>query len=311
MSLAKFECPKINLKLLVACFSEIRYLDLSNLTSSMFFQPPLEFRQVNGKKVHTQWGITWDEENIYITDTSINPENKKQLKSSILKLNINGQFIGELPFKNSSGQSETDRIFLQPHQLQYHKGYLFLVDTGHNCVKRIDCKTYQWIDIIPFPGRFGSDIDHINALSISDDKLYISSLGGRACIYEIDGEKYNCLRSMNFVHNIHNIFVLDCKVCVHHSEGGVIVNENGQSLLNIGPYNRGIIITDKYILSGQSALSERERRGDQKNIGRIAIFDRKTKKKLGQIIMPQAGQVLEIRCLNQLDYAHNGIIFEG
>ncbi len=308
MCLAKFECPEIDLKLLVACFSEIRYLDLSNLTSSMFFQPPLEFRQINGKKVHTQWGITWNEENIYITDTSINPKNKKQLKSSILELDINGQLIRELLFKNSSGQNETDRIFLQPHQLQYHKEHLFLVDTGHNCIKVIDCKTYQWTDIIPFPGRLGSDIDHINALSISDNKLHISSLGGRACIYAIDGEKYNCLRNMKFVNNVHNIFVLDGKVCVHHSEGGTIVDENGQSPLNIGPYNRGIIITDKYILSGQSALSERERRGDQKNIGRIAIFDRGKKKKLGQIILPQAGQVLEIRCLNQKDHAHNGII---
>ena len=295
MCLAKFNCPQINLKLLVSCFNEVRHLDLFNHTSKVFFQPPLELRQTQGKKVHTQWGITWNEKSIYITSTPVDINDKKSLKSLILELDVDGNLIRELFPKISN----------QPHQLQYYKGYLFLVDTGHNCIKIIDCNTCEYNDLIPFAGRFGSDIDHINALSINDDKLYISALNGSACIYNLNGKEYHFLRRFEFVRGIHNIFILDDKICTNVSDTGDIIDEYKNKILSVGPYNRGIVITDKYILVGQSAVSLRDRRGAN-HMGAIMIFDRSTKNIIGKIILPEAGQVLEIRCLNQEDCAHHG-----
>ena len=307
MCLAKFDIPEIDLKILVSCFNDIRYLDLCNHTSKMFFQPPLELRQIEGKKVHTQWGVTWSKKSIYITDTSIDMNDRELLKSSILELDIDGNLIRELPLKGPPRKNKFDKIFSRPHQLQYYKGDLFLVDTGHNCIKIIDCDTCEYKDLIPFPGRFGSDIDHINALSISDDdKLYVSALNGKACVYDIDGKNINRCRNLQFTNGIHNIFVLYDKVCVQHSPGGTIINEDKSQVLNIGTYNRGIVITDQYIVVGQSAISEQSRRGDSNHVGSILIFDKKTKKKIGKVSLPQAGQVLEIRCLDQKDYAHYG-----
>lgn len=312
MCLAKFESPKIDLKLLISCYSDIRFLDLSNQTCKMFFQPSLEARQVNGEKLHTQWGITWSEKNVYLTNSALDLNDKQLLKASILELDIHGNLIREILPKGPLRKDKFDKVFSRPHQLQYYKGDLFLVDTGHNCIKIINCDTCQYRDFIPFPGRFGSDIDHINALSISDDnKLYVSALNGEACIYNIDGKDIKHLRNIRFTKNIHNIFVLYDMVCVQHSPGGTIIGEDGSRVLNVGAYNRGIVITNQYIVVGQSTVSERDRRGDCNHIGQIMIFDKKTRVKIGQIILPQAGQVLEIRCLNQLDYAHNGIIFEG
>ncbi len=68
MCLAKFECPKINMKILMSGFHELRYLDLFNQIAEIFFKAPVEQRQTtDGKMITAHWGITWNEDHIYAT----------------------------------------------------------------------------------------------------------------------------------------------------------------------------------------------------------------------------------------------------
>ncbi len=192
-------------------------------------------------------------------------------------------------------------MFTRGHQIQYCQGYIYLTDTGHNCIQRINCDTLRSQGIIPNAEKFGSDIDHINSLFIDDGKLYVGCLEGTVYVYDLD--TLRLIREHEFPKELHNLFILDNELLSNYSSEGVIVDATGKPLFKVGAYNRGIILTDEYLLVGQSAVLETERRGGV-DPGYIMIFDRTTKEKIGQVELPGIGQLMEIRCLNQRDYAH-------
>lgn len=293
MCLAKFDCPKINMKILMSGFHELRYLDLFNQTAEIFFKAPIEQRQAtDGKMITVHWGITWNEDHIYATHQRFL---EKKLIQQILVFDKNSKLLGPLPIPNN--------LFSKGHQIQYCQGYIYLTDTGHNCIQRINCDTLRSQGIIPNAEKFGSDIDHINSLFINDDKLYVGCLEGMVYVYDLDTLGLIC--EYDFPKELHNLFMLDNELLSNYSSKGVIVDATGKPLFKVGAYNRGIVLTDEYLLVGQSAVLETERRGGGYP-GYIMVFSRATKEKIGVIELPVMGQLMEIRCLNQKDFAHYG-----
>ncbi len=293
MCLAKFECPKINMKLLVSGFHELRSIDLLNQTSDIFFQAPIEQRQnPEGKRITAHWGITWNEDNIYATHQRFL---EKKLIQQILVFNKNNTSPEVLPIPHN--------LFSRGHQIQYHQGYIYLTDTGRNCIQRLNCDTFRSQGIIPNAAKFGSDIDHINSIFIDSGLLYVGCLEGTVYVYNLD--TLGLIGEYGFPKELHNLFMLDNELLSNHSDKGYIVDAVGNPFLEVGPYNRGVVITDEYLLVGQSAVLKTDRRaGDSP--GHITIFNRFIREKIGRIELPGIGQLMEIRCLNQKDYAHYG-----
>lgn len=300
MCLAKFECPKINMKILMSGFHELRYLDLFNQTAKIFFKAPVEQRQnPDGEMITAHWGITWNEDYIYATHNRVvHHEERPKISQEIITFGRNGMVLKTLPIAHN--------LFTRGHQIQYYQGYLYITDTGSNCIQRVNCDTLRSQGMIPNAEKFGEDLDHINSLFIDSGKLYIGCLEGTVYVYDI--ETLGLIRELTFPKEVHNVFILEDQILTNHSNHGEIVNSSEDCFLKVGVYNRGIVITDEHILVGQSTRLIRERReGDSE--GYINIFNRTTKEKIGRIVLPTIGQVLEIRCLDQKDYAHNGIVF--
>ncbi len=293
MCLAEFHCPKINMKILMSGFHELRYLDLFEQTAEIFFKAPIEQRQTtDGKMITAHWGITWSEDYIYATHNIFEEGKIKQL---IINFDKDKKFLGVLPIP-------TD-LFSRGHQIQYYEGYIYVTDTGRNCIQRINCDTLKSQRIIPNAEKFGSDIDHINSLFVNNNKLYVGCLEGTVYVYNLDTLGLMC--EYEFPKELHNLFILDDELLSNYSSEGMIVNSIGRPFFKVGTYNRGVVITDEYLLVGQSAVLEAERRGGDRP-GYITIFNRFTKEKIGKIELPGMGQLMEMRCLDQKDYAHYG-----
>ena len=294
-----FDCDILDLKLLVSCYSEIRYIDLSQYKAKIFFQGRKNQQYFNGKKQLAHWGLTWDHD--YIFAYHAFPYNNEDLTHQIARLDFNGNLLDYLPI---------DIPFTQVHQLHCQGDFLWVVDTGHNLVHKINLKTYEHDTIVPDPSLdLTKDIIHLNAVWVKDDIVYIGSHQGIVFCYNINTNKQICKH--RYDPDMHNIFILDNHLCTHMSAKGKIVDNNKHTFLKTKPYSRGIVITDEYILVGISPVAIRDRRSGNLD-GSIVIYDRKQNNKMiGKIIIPNAGQIIEIRCTNKKDYAHNEIIIDG
>lgn len=293
-----FNCDKLNLKLLVSCYSEIRHLDLSQHKASIFFQGRKDQRFTYGEKQLAHWGITWNHNHLFVCHTFIS---QGKLSHKIGRFTLDGYLLGYLPI---------DISFSQIHQLHCQGNFLWVVDTGHNLVHKINLQTYEYKTIIPDTSLdLTQDVIHLNSVWSMHNTVYIGSHQGAIFCHDISSDKQICQH--HYDPNIHNVFILDGDLCTHMSARGEIINNSKRVLLKTKPYSRGIIITDEYILVGISPVTIRDRRSGNLDCS-ILIYDRKQNNKMvGEIILPNAGQIMEIRCVNKKDYAHNEIIIEG
>lgn len=117
----------------------------------------------------------------------------------------------------------------------------------------------------------------------------------------------------------HNIYVQDNEIFVLDSNGQfclAAINKKTHEkriVLSTKHYDgyapRGLAISDELILVGLTKLASRMKRRRPDHKGFIVCFDRNTKEEIGSIEIDSIGQLYEIRFLDRVDYAHNGIVF--
>lgn len=306
--LAKFNIQKIPIKLLISGFSDIRHIDLLNRTCEYFFRSPDSQIKTNNRLNLLHWGLTWNHDFVYAIHTPLAIRNHGKFTPTGLigKFSFDGKLINYVPTKEK---------FVQPHQLQYYNGFLWLADTGSNNIKKIDPDTGESWAIIPEPSFPKGDIHHFNGIWIHNNKLYVTSHSQRGFqgrlttpgVYVLDYITHQFIAQWSQGSHIHNVFILNDQICVCNSDMGTIVAQDGSTQLYVGAYNRGVAITDEYIFVGQSPVEVRERRGGGHQCS-IIIFDKNKRQRIGDIQLFNMGQVMEIRCINQKDYAHNQIV---
>jgi len=113
--------------------------------------------------------------------------------------------------------------------------------------------------------------------------------------------------------DIHSVFVDGELLYVGDSGNGRLTILNmvtkEETYVNLGMWTRGIAVTKKYILVGTSIFSPRRNR--LLGHGQVSLLDRKTLEVLDTKVFDDVGAVMEVRVVDEHDYAHNEIQFPG
>ncbi len=291
-----FHCDKLPFKLLVAGHNDVRYIDLENQQSSVFYNQHTSHRGIS-----SYYGITWNktENTIFIIGTSVKAIDPLKTRNLLIALDQNGAFKKII--------DETQ--FSQAHQIQYYDNKVFVCDTRHNRICVIDHKNPQNHKMYyPEPSNGpAKDISHFNSIHIYKDKVFIVAHNKNepSWIYGADYVNGELINMQPFLKDIGD----QCHNVVEHKDHLFICNSNQGHLTDgfdnfipTGWYPRGIIIHDDLLFIGKSRIACRKWRSELD--GEIEIFSLSTKQRMGYITIPGIGQVYEIRCLNQYDVAH-------
>jgi len=308
MCLAKFNCPKINMKLLVSVHRSILLVDIQNHKVTTFYESP---NKNSLSPIESVYGITWDEDNIFVVDTLKNGAPRNRIASLCKNGEFNEHFVCP---KYPIGEV---------HQIIYNskENGIYIADTANNLLRIVTpLPDYEdnWDDIAPTSYMF-TDYNHFNGVWAQENKLYLIA-HNRERPSEIF--KFDCMLGTPFKleskwrqgkGDAHNIVRYNNELVVL-STNGWIYGEQNNPIFYTKPFEplswaRGLVLTDNYFVIGHSLRKLiKIDRTNPMNEGKLEIFDSHDLSHVGTIILDNVGQVYDVRCLNQLDYAHNRII---
>jgi len=298
----KFDLPKLDFKFLVAGHNRIMYLNLMTQTSRIFHDSA---SSKNG--IASYYGITWNKDNIYIVGTPYECTRLDQVRTLLLCLDKDGNTLYDI---NIPPQHKIAHV----HQIQCYKNKIFLVDTKHNAIRIFDLAYRTWSKFYPDPSRTDKDTNHFNSIWFdrNEERMYIVSHGkdntqvgvfNPSQLWTFDANDFSLVSKYEYGEYAHNAVSYKDRMLVCSSKNGVILSSPEEVFLKASPHPRGIVIHEPYLFVGKSETASKEWRSTL--TGYIEVFNLSTMKSIGEITIPNIGQVYEIRCLNQDDIAHS------
>ena len=198
------------------------------------------------------------------------------------------------------------------HQIDCKDNYLYVTDTYNNSIIKIDSLNMNIVGrYYPIGPNYGdrslSNYGHINSIFFNDDHIYIlchnetMKTSKRSEVLKCDGN-LNVLQRVEFqAGNAHNVVLYKGDLVICDSKGKRLVTEDGSTQFKFENFTRGLSITDKYIVVGESEYAKREERHAKG--GWINIFDLKWNLLSRQRI---SGMVQEIRSIHESDRCMSG-----
>ncbi len=214
----------------------------------------------------------------------------------------------------------TERFLSAPHQIVWcSDNRVVTTNTGRNRLVAIDVERpghYQeagisegrW-DRLALEGPFG---DHLNSVFEKDGRLYAiahgHSGGSHLAVFSYPDMQLVSAEAVPGRTGLHNIFVdgdlrLSC-----HSEAASLVDINSQTILweaGTPIYTRGLAVTDKFVLVGESAKTGRDLR--RSSLSGLWLIDRQTWRTVDYFALGPYGAVHEVRVVDEPDHAHHGV----
>lgn len=244
-------------------------------------------------------GITWNEDSVFVScaiDT----------KYVIRIFGKHLETIGLLP--------EAD--LHETHQIYWYNDKLYATNTGLNRIEIMDnlaWSYYAWRDC-------GYDTDHINGIWAHGDTFYITEFRNRGEEKQFSRIKV-CYKEFVYPHvitvgnGIHNAYVENGEIYTLTSKppGLFKIGGNGNTRDFIPLSNvkdsliRGLARTKDFWYIG---VSRWETERDKRHVGDAIILQLDNYfNEVDRIIMPDFGPVCDIRVIDEMDLAHNGIPF--
>jgi hypothetical protein len=198
------------------------------------------------------------------------------------------------------------------HQIDCKDNYLYITDTYNNSVIKVDLFDMNIVGrYYPIGPNYGdrslSNYGHINSIFFYGDYIYIlchnetMKTSKSSEVLKCDGN-FNVLQRIEFqAGNAHNVSIYKGNLVICDSKGKRLVMEDGSTLFDFEHFTRGLSMTDKYIVVGESEYAKREERHTKG--GWINIFDLKWNLLSRQRIN---GMVQEVRSIHESDHCMSG-----
>ena len=201
---------------------------------------------------------------------------------------------------------------LDVHQITFFKDFVFLTETGKNRIQILNSLTNKiefFIDI----GKIRNDINHINAINIDQNYLYIGLNNGHekndfknAQVIKIPMNEILNLKSFD-AYQKKNLVNLDGVYHTHDFEkfandylisssglGKIYSFNNKKFIIDVGPWTRGITIGPNDIFIGKSGFGKRKQRHSRYYNGEVFFLDINSFNIKKKIIIPKIGQLNDI-----------------
>jgi hypothetical protein len=242
-------------------------------------------------------GITWDKANVYLSAT----ENTRY------GIRIFNRQLVEISNLFDADLHET-------HQILWKRDKLYATNTGLNRIEIWDGK--EWSHKAFNPST--CDVDHINAIWSKDEYFYIGEFRRRQSENEKSRVRF-CNSDFSLRANvivdqpIHNVYIEDGSL--YNLVSGDIYGiskidlesgkQNYYPLFQSKVLLRGLARTESFWYIG---VSRWETERDKRHVGDAIILQLDNDfKEVDRIIMLNFGPVCDIRVIDELDLAHNGV----
>lgn len=244
------------------------------------------------------YGVTTDGSNIYIAARN------RGVSSNIPQEEESGTIlVFDKYFKHINSLHPDDFELKDLHQIKYHDGKLYATCTHDNMIAIYENK--KWRKWYPNEHK-DKDINHFNSIYIKGNSLYLLAHNlGDSEIMEFDIKTHKLKKIIPLGIQAHNIYMQDNYFLTLSSKESKIRYSNGKEILSQG-FVRGLAIDnqDLYFV-GTSELTERAKRDF--TTGKVFIY--KDDVKLDEIILKNEGLVLDVKLVNEYDYASDEIIY--
>jgi hypothetical protein len=183
------------------------------------------------------------------------------------------------------------------HQIACHNNYVYLTDTGKNQVPvySLEHKRITTIFNIErlYIGLNNRGIKESEIISLPFLKIETATNG--SILFDTIADR----RSIPGIHHSHDLEPFNdiFLMCASH-DGLLIRSDNGQAITEIGDWTRGITISDKDIWVSASQYAKRSKRHSNNLDGYLYRIDKNSFEILDKIIIPNAGQMNDMICLN-------------
>lgn len=239
-------------------------------------------------------GITWNENDIFVS-ANINT------KYVIRVFDKEFKPIGILP---NADLHET-------HQIYWLDSKLYVTNTGLNRIEILD--NGYWFHTAW--NKVTCDIDHINGIWSDGYKFYITQFANRGKPKKTSSIK---ICDMNF--NQENELIVGNGIHNVYAENGIIhtLVSNTPQIFRIGSASIPLKNVDKGLIRGLArtkefwyiGVSRWETEYNKRHVGDAVILQLDNEfNEIDRIVMPDFGPVYDIRVIDELDLAHNGITF--
>jgi len=286
----------MNPKLLIATHNELILWDGS---------PHILMKNKKHNKVHDYYGITWDNENIYVSE-------RIWLQCHIHVFNKKLKRIGELPIGVD---------LASVHQIFWYNGILYITNTQRNQILlwggwNWNIRTVEW-------KKPNEPHQHLNSIWCDGKNFFVVEhrkklIPKRIRVLDLDFTPVDCIElDGDFIRDhpegIHNVYIENEKLYTCGPQALIQHNLiSGRSkpivphpLMNNHHYARGLARTAGKFFVGLSEASERSERN--RGNSTILVTDDNFNV-LETIVLKGTGGIHEIRAIDGIDLAHNGII---
>jgi hypothetical protein len=251
------------------------------------------------------YGLTWDQRFIYLFERVRNNTSTK-----MLVLSKNFEVVEEI---HLSMIKDHHQVHLDPKS-----GFIGIANTHQNRVEFFnpytkDIEAYNWTPVA------GADYNHINS-AWHDGECWWSCEHNKkhhpSKVVQLPNNRLNKPQKWTVASQIHNVYVegdfiyttvsLTSEIAKFSMAEDKIIQSKSFERNFPRTYSRGLARCNGFFLMGASRHCGREQRKEIFDSWIIKMDD--DFKSIDSICIPKANQIYEVRALDEVDKAHNGII---
>ncbi len=198
------------------------------------------------------------------------------------------------------------------HQIASYKNFIFITETGKNRIQVLNLENNS-IEFFIEIGKIRDDKNHINAINIDDNFLFIGLNNGHKknlfqnaqiikipiqALYQnktIDGLEVGTIENLYNVFHTHDLEKYNDDYLISSSNLGKIYSYNKKKfIIDIKSWTRGITSNSEYIFIGKSGIGKRKLRHSRYYDGEVYVIDKFNFNFIKKFIIPKIGQLNDI-----------------